>query len=380
MSKQDGLVAVIIAGGVGTRFWPLSTAGMPKQFLRLFDDRSLLQGTYDRVAVLVPPERVLVLTNEGFVPLVHEQLPDIPEGNVIGEPMRRDTAGAVGLAAFLCRRRFGTPVLAVLPADHMIEPVDRFRQALMSAVAAARRDDALYTFGIPPTYPATGYGYLELGEQLADDGGIAHYRVLRFKEKPDVETARIYLEKGTFLWNSGMFVWNTNALLNEIETHLPGHFRHLRKLVAVDGLADWPAELRKVFASIPSISIDYGVMEKAVNVRAIAAPFSWSDVGGWPALEAFLAKDALNNACRGRVRVLGAESNIVFSEDTEETIALVGVQDLIVVRCGKRTLVATRDRIEDLKKLVESQALDEEPEAGDGINGGRKSLAKGGRE
>lgn len=363
MSVQHSLVVVIMAGGVGTRFWPLSTSKRPKQFLTLFGDRSLLQSTYDRVAALVPPDRILVITNANFVPLVYEQLPDIPEGNVIGEPMRRDTAGAVALAAFLCRQRWCNPVMAVLPADHVIHPVEQFQKTLLSAAHVARRDEVLYTFGILPTYPATGYGYLELGEQVADDNGIIHFRVNSFKEKPDADTAETYLRRGTYLWNSGMFVWTTEVLLGEVERYLPGHFRHLRSLAAVDGLEQWSVDLRRVFALLPSISIDYGVMEKAFNVRAVAAPFSWNDVGGWLALEAFLAKDELDNAFRGRVRVLNAGSNIVFSEDGDETIALVGVHDLILVRSGKRTLLISRQHAEELKKLVESFSLDEDLES-----------------
>lgn len=363
LNPHYSLVVVIMAGGVGTRFWPLSTSKRPKQFLTLFGDRSLLQSTYDRVAALVPPDRILVITNENFVPLVNEQLPDIPEGNVIGEPMRRDTAGAVVLAAFLCRRRWGNPVLAVLPADHVIHPVEQFQKTLLSAADAARRDEALYTFGIVPTYPATGYGYLELGGQVADDNGIIHFRVNSFKEKPDADTAGAYLQKGTYLWNSGMFVWTTEVLLGEVERYLPEHFRHLRSLAAIDGLEQWSVELHRAFTSIPSISIDYGVMEKAANVRAVTASFSWSDVGGWSALEAFLAKDELGNAFRGRIRVLNAGSNIVFSEDGDETIALVGVHDLILVRSGKRTLLISRQHAEELKKLVESFSLNEEPES-----------------
>lgn len=349
-----GLVAVIIAGGVGTRFWPLSTTENPKQFLTLFGDRSMLQGTYDRIAGLVSPERTLVLTNQRFVPLVREQLPGIPEGNVIGEPVRRDTAGAVALAAFLCRKRFGNPVMIVLPADHVIRPVNEFQKAVLSAVQASVRDGALCTFGIQPDHAATGYGYLERGEEIATDNGCVHYRLLSFKEKPDRQTAEAYLAKRIFLWNSGMFVWTTDAILAEIEQHLPEHLRCLRPLMQFDGKPEWPAALHQAFAEIPSISIDYGVMEKAANVRIVGAPFSWSDVGGWLALEAFIEKDTQGNACRGRVRVLDARYNLVFSEDPDETIALIGVSDLIIVRSGKKTLIVPRKRAEELKKLVES--------------------------
>ncbi|RJX21929.1 MAG: mannose-1-phosphate guanylyltransferase [Desulforudis sp.] len=354
ISEQHDCVVVIIAGGVGTRFWPLSTPEKPKQFLTLFGHRSMLQGTYDRIADLVTPERTLVLTNDRYVPLVREQLPEIPEQNIIGEPMRRDTAAAVALAAFLCRRRFSNPSMIVLPADHMIQPVREFQKALLSAVQAALRNGALYTFGIRPEYAATGYGYLERGEQIMEDGGCGHFRLRRFKEKPDRATAEKYLAEGSFLWNSGMFVWTTDAILTEIEKHLPEYICHFRPLMTYDGTQDWPNALHKAFTEVPSISIDYGIMEKASDVRIVTAPFSWSDVGGWPAVEAFLEKDNQGNACRGEVRGLDASANLVFSEDTEEVITIIGVNDLIVVRSGKKTLIVPRERAEEVKKLVES--------------------------
>lgn len=353
-SGAENLVAVIIAGGAGTRFWPLSTREKPKQFLALFGEESLLQATYRRISTLVSPERTLVLTGARFVPLVREHLPVIPAENVIGEPMRRDTAAAVALAAALCRRRFGNPVMAVLPADHVIEPAGAFQRALLSAARGAVASGALYTFGIKPDYPATGYGYLELGEKVLNDDGLAHYRLVQFKEKPDYETARGYLEKGTFLWNSGIFVWTAEAISTEIERHLPHHHLYFKELARHDGTPWWEGELRRVFSAIPAISIDYGVMEKAVDARVVAAPFSWSDVGGWPALEAFLAKDGEGNAARGRVRTLDARGNLIYAEDPDELVALVGVEDLIVVRAGGRTLVASRRRAEEVKKLVET--------------------------
>ncbi len=351
---DDGnLVAVIIAGGVGTRFWPLSTANRPKQFVRLFGERSLLQGTYDRVASLVPPERILVLTNEGFVGLVREQLPDIPAENIIGEPVRRDTAAAVALAALLCRKRFGNPTMVVLPADHRIDGSEQFVRALLSAARYAARDGALYTFGIKPAYPATGYGYLELGDQVAEDAGISHFLLKSFKEKPDAATAERYIRSGRYLWNSGMFVWTAETFIAALEQHLPEHLQYLKPIVAGDRSPEWRAALRRVFTELPAISVDYGIMERAANVRTVIAPFSWSDIGGWTALESLLGKDDWNNAVRGRVRTLNARNNIVFSEDREETVALVGVTETVVVRSGDKTLVMNKAHAEELKKLVE---------------------------
>jgi mannose-1-phosphate guanylyltransferase len=348
------LVVVIMAGGAGTRFWPLSTEERPKQFLDLFGDRTLLQKSFDRVSSLVPPERILVLTNAAFVSIVKDQLPHVPVENIIGEPTRRDTAAAVALAAVLCRRRFGNPVIATLTADHLIEPVDLFQETLLSAARRAANDNALYTFGIEPTYPATGYGYLERGLQIADDDGIEHFHLVRFKEKPDLETARQYVESGRFYWNSGMFVWTADAILKEIETHLPNHAKALFDAVAFDKTPQWNHALNAAFESLDAVSIDFAVMEKAQNVCCVASKFSWRDVGGWLALRSCLPEDETGNYCRGKTLTLDATDNLVFCEDPEDTTVLIGVKDLVVVRAGPVTLITHKDRAEDLKKLVQT--------------------------
>jgi len=347
------LVVIIMAGGVGTRFWPLSTKEMPKQFLNLFDDRTLLQKSYDRISSLVLPQRILILTNAAFVSIVKEQLPEIPEENIIGEPARRDTAAPVGLAAFLCRKRYGNPVIVTLTADHLIEPVHLFRQTLLSAARRASEDNALYTFGIVPTYPATGYGYLERGAQIGDDGGIQHFQLLRFKEKPDTETARKYVESGQFYWNSGMFVWTADAIIAEIEEHLPDHANALSTAVSFDQEPGWDNALKEAFASIHRVSIDFAIMEKSKKVCCVASDFSWNDVGGWLALRSCLPNDEAGNCCRGQAMMLDSSGNLVFCEDPDETIMLVGVEDLVIVRTMGKTLITHKDRTEDIKKLVE---------------------------
>jgi len=347
------LAVVIMAGGSGTRFWPMSTDERPKQFLTLFGHRSMLQQAYDRVEDLVLPERVLVLTNSRFTALVAEQLPELPAANIIGEPVPRDTAGAVALAAVLCRARFGDPVMAVLTADHRIKPRQAFHAAVHSAARGARDSGALYTFGIAPAYPATGYGYLEAGERLDGDGAVEHFELLRFCEKPDRATAEQFLETGRFSWNSGMFVWTTAAIWDAIVAFLPEHAAHLAPLAEADGTDHWDYVLRAAFVPLPKISIDFGVMEKAAAVRMVRARFEWSDVGGWLALEEFLDSDDFGNAARGELHIMDASRNLVFCEDPAETVALVGVDDLVVVRCGTRTLVTRRETAEQIKVLVQ---------------------------
>lgn len=341
-----------MAGGAGTRFWPVSTGNRPKQFLNLFGGRTLLQQSYDRVAALVPEDRILVLTHHSLTGLVAEQLPRLPARNVIGEPLRRDTAAAVALAALICRRRWGNPVMVILTADHLIRPVELFQRTILSAVRAAAGEAVLYTFGVAPTYPATCYGYLDSGDMLGDDAGVRHYRLRRFVEKPDAATARKYLEAGNFYWNSGMFIWSVEAIFAELGRQLPAHLEHLEPAVGYDGTPRFSGALENAFAPLAATSIDFGVMEGANQMRMVRAEFEWNDVGGWLALEEFLGTDQDGNAHRGRLEALDANSNLVFCEDENETVALIGVKNLVVVRAGGKTLIVPKERAEEIKKLV----------------------------
>lgn len=351
--KEPEFAAVILAGGAGTRFWPLSTENKPKQFLRILDERSLLRLSLERLEGLVPPQRTLVLTKTEMTPLVAQELPELPERNILGEPVRRDTAAAVCLAALVCQRMFGETVMAVLTADHLISPTEKFQESLTSAVRMAGSSRALYTFGIPPAYPATGYGYLELGEELLREGDVRHHRILRFKEKPDLETAKTYLQSGRFMWNSGMFVWSTQAILDEIRLHLPVHFQELSKAMDYWDTSSWQDKLARAFSSLETISVDYGVMEKAQDIRCVVASWQWRDVGGWASMMELLPKDQQGNAVRGKLFPQDSKNNLVFCEEPEEVIALLGVEGLVVVRAGRKTLVARMDEAEKLKALVQ---------------------------
>ncbi len=352
------LIAVIMAGGTGTRFWPVSTEERPKQFLKLFGERSLLQMSFDRLKGIVPPDRIFIMTNARFVTEVKNQLPEIPSGNIIGEPLKRDTAAAVALAAFLVRKRFdNNPVIATFTADQLIEPVNVFQKTVLSAVAMAEETDALYTFGIQPSYPATCYGYLERGPHITTDGGIEHYKLKSFKEKPGLETAREYVESGRFYWNSGMFVWKTDAIIEQIEIHLPDHARLLAHAVESSDTLQWEQSLRKAFEHLPVISIDVGVMEKAPDIRCVVSPFSWSDVGGWLALEEHLPADKSGNRSRGEIIVSDSHDNLIFCENKDETVMAIGVSDLVIVRAGTKTLVVHKDSVEEIKKLVDDNIL-----------------------
>jgi mannose-1-phosphate guanylyltransferase len=353
------LAAVVMAGGAGTRFWPLSTAARPKQLLALVGERSLLQQSCDRLVGLVPFERILVVTGEALVPAVRTQLPELPPDNVIGEPARRDTAAAVGLGALVCRARWGNPVIVTVTADHLIEPVEAFQRAVLSAARAARSTGALYTFAIRPTYPATGYGYLELGDREAVDDDTEHYRLLAFHEKPPLDVARTYFESGRFCWNSGMFAWTAGAIIAELERQLPLHLHGLERAVAADRTPAWPEALAGAFLPLKPISVDFGVMEKARDVRCVAAGFSWSDVGGWLAVKELLPADSSGNRLRGRVYTLSSSGSLVYCENPAETVLLAGLDDVVVVRAGSRTLVARADRLEEIKRVVQEMPPEE---------------------
>lgn len=345
--------AVVMAGGIGTRFWPVSTKNRPKQFVDFFGDHSLLQMSVERLLPLIPKERILVLTNADFEDRVRAQLPDLPKENIIGEPMRRDTAAAVCLGALVCKKLFGNPVMVTVTADHVIHPASAFLKSVMAAVRQADTSHALCTFGIKPTYPATGYGYLELGEEQATKSKTTCYRVLSFKEKPNLATAKNYVESNKFMWNSGMFVWKTDVVLKELNQRLHHHVQSIENAVQQFGTAKFSEALKRAFEPLSRISIDYGLMETAENVCCIVGEFSWNDVGGWEALKDFLPQDANNNWFRGKLITHQSTNNIAFCENTEEALMLVGVHDLVVARSGNKTLIAHKDNVQEIKHLVE---------------------------
>ena len=346
------IVATIMAGGAGTRFWPLSTEERPKQFLSLVGERSLLQMSFDRMRGLVRPEQVMVLTNESYEDLVAAQLPEIPRDNIIGEPSRRDTAAAVALAALVTHHRFGEATMVLLTADHVISPLENFQAALREAVEGCQ-SGGLYTLGIRPTYPATGFGYLQTGQAL-QAGSLSHFKVDRFKEKPSQEVAQVFLESGNYFWNSGMFVWRTDEILKEFARNLPAHIETLRPVMPLMGTDRGRLELMAAFDKLERISVDYAILEKATDVRAVIPDITWDDVGGWRAVAQYLSLDGSGNRLHGSVWSEEANHNVVFSEDPEEKVLLLGVEDLVIVRSGRRTLVAHRDRLDSLKLAVDN--------------------------
>lgn len=341
------LYALILAGGSGERFWPYSRRARPKQLLKLFSDRTMLEETIARLGDAVPPERVFVLTNREQEAAVRAACAGIPAENIVAEPAKRDTAPAVALGVGLVMRRDPRAVMAVLPADHLIKDEATFRRDLRAGAEAAAESGALLTIGIKPTWACPGFGYIEQGSRISK-GEPAVYEVRRFREKPDAALAESFLKQGNFRWNAGMFIWSIPAIMGELTKHAP----ELAAFVArMRTAADLPELLGREFPALPKISIDYAVMEKAARVLELEAGFDWDDVGSWVAVSKYLESREGENAANCPITAHEASRNIVFSGGKKH-IALAGVQDLIVIDTGDALLVCHRSEAENIKKLV----------------------------
>ena len=348
---KNPLYALILAGGSGERFWPLSRRARPKQFLPLVSDRTLLEETVDRLDGLVPPERILVLTNVDQEATLRGLLPDLPPQNIVAEPAKRDTAAAVALATSWVAMRDHRATMLVLPADHVIKDRVAFQETMQTAARAAEETGALVTIGIKPTWACPGFGYIEQGSSVTLPGGRAPndvFRVLRFREKPNAELADTFVQNGNFRWNAGMFVWSVPTVLSEFNRHAPELADFISQIRAP---GHWECALRTRFANLPAISFDYAIMEKADRVLMVEASFDWDDVGSWRAVAAYLVKDEHYNASNCDLTTLHASDNIVFS-DQPAKIALLGVHNLIVVRTGDALLICNRREAERIKDLV----------------------------
>jgi mannose-1-phosphate guanylyltransferase len=348
---------VIMAGGSGTRFWPLSRKDRPKQFLPLAGDVPLLQATVGRLAPLARARDVYVVCGPAHVRAARRMLKELPAENFIVEPCARNTAPCVGLAALHVQERDPRGVVAMLPADHHISRPKAFREAVAAAAELAATG-AIATIGIHPSRPETGYGYLKVGPRLSKRGrGKAKghpppRKVERFVEKPDVVTAARYLADGGYLWNSGIFVFRADVILEEIRRAMPVLGEQLDVIQAALGKPEYGRTLRRVFPDCPSISIDYGVMEKSKRIVVVPADFGWSDVGSFAALSDVRATDHLGNVAEGDALVIDGRNNVVVA-DGKRPVAVVGIEDVIVVDAGDAVLVCRRDRAQDVRKAVE---------------------------
>ena len=365
MGIRDRFV-IIMAGGRGERFWPLSREKMPKQLLALLGKKSFLQEAVERVLPLVPAKNVFIITNTAQVAEVRKQLPKLPKDNVVAEPMGRDTCAAVTLGAALVGARSTTGVMAVLPADHVIPDAKKFQQILSDSFDIAAQGQAIVTIGIKPTGPETGYGYIHTGAELPTPAGAKKtktifYKAERFVEKPNYETALEYVNSGQYRWNAGMFVWSFITVTNGLEKHQPEMFAACQRWFKV---AANPAKLAKVlgkeYPDIKKISIDFALMEKAQNVIVADGAFEWDDLGAWPAIARHVKQDAEGNAAVADFIHVDAARNIIYDARTKNRtpIAVVGLRDSILVQTDDAVLLAHKSQAQKIKELVKKLAAD----------------------
>jgi mannose-1-phosphate guanylyltransferase len=345
---MEHLYVVVLAGGSGERFWPLSTPEHPKQFPPLLDGQSFFQRTVERAASLVGPERVLVATRRELCPLVLQQLPGFPAANCLLEPVGRDTAACIGLAALEVERREAGARMLVTPSDHHIQPLHAFEETIRQGLGLLERVDGLVTLGIPPTAAETGYGYILAGEAVPEYP--AARRCQRFTEKPDRPTAERFVADGRYYWNSGIFLWPATTLLGALARHLPEHWRCLEALRPALGTAAQAEALERIFPQMPRVSVDLGILEKADGVYMVPATFAWDDVGAWSALGRILPLDEGGNAVVGRH--VGRDSRGCVVYGTTRTVATIGLRDIVVVETPEGILVCPKDRAQEVKDLV----------------------------
>ncbi|MFO0013748.1 MAG: mannose-1-phosphate guanylyltransferase [Planctomycetota bacterium] len=346
------LHAVIMAGGSGTRFWPASRQLKPKQLLRMGSPRSMLQTTFDRLTGLVSSEQVLVATNEQLADAVVSQLPQLPIEHIIGEPFKRDTAPCIGVAASLVRAADAGGIMVVMPSDHVIEPKAEFHRAVRAGVQLIQEDpDKIVTFGIRPNYPAESFGYIQRGNPITSAPGISAFEVERFREKPDRTTAESYLQAGSFYWNSGIFLWRAQTILDALAQFEPEIYEAIERIAASIGTPHFQRSFAEHFEPMKGKSIDFAVMERYSNVAVVEAPFSWDDVGSWQAMARLIDPDESGNAVEGPF--LGIESrDMIVRTEADHLVVTIGMSGTIVVHTPDATLVAPKSEEERVREVV----------------------------
>ncbi len=345
------LYAVILAGGSGTRFWPQSRQSRPKQLLTIVGNKTMIRATVERILPEIPFERVLVLAGVSCADAIRDELPELSQDRVVAEPSGRNTAPCIALAAYKLAKYDPDAVMAVLPADHIIGKEAIFRNALRLGCEVALKGDHLVTFGIVPDRPETGYGYIERGDTAFFLGHSTVFQVKNFVEKPDRARAQEYLDSGNYFWNSGMFLWKADAIIKAFENHLPQISRVMEKHLSALNTEDEPNALEQIYASVDSVSIDYGIMEKTDGVLVIPLDCGWNDVGTWSSLHGVWGGDSEGNAVEGHALCLNSNGCVVSSPHKLAT--LIGVEDLIVVDTPDALLVCRKTSAQDVRKLQE---------------------------
>ena len=342
--------ALIMAGGRGERFWPRSRVNLPKQFLSLTGDgKTMIQLTVERILPLVDIKDVYIATNRSYKKLVREQLAELPEENILCEPVGRNTAPCIGLGAVHIAKKYDDAVMYVLPSDHLITHPQIFRRTLTDAAEVATAGDNLVTIGITPVYPETGYGYIKFRPEETLGRAFA---VERFVEKPDLETARKYVSTQQYLWNSGMFIWRVSTILKNLKEHMPETYAGLERIGAAIGTPEQDTVLEKEFQTFKSESIDYGIMEKAKGIYILAGSFGWDDVGSWLAIERFRERNEFKNVIDGNVITVDTRNTII--QGGKKLIAAVGLEDLVIIDTDDALLVCDKNSTGDIKKVIEN--------------------------
>ncbi|HUI31850.1 MAG TPA: mannose-1-phosphate guanylyltransferase [Candidatus Acidoferrales bacterium] len=345
--------ALIMAGGIGSRIWPKSREATPKQFQNIFGSRTLYQRAYDRISKIVPPQNIFVVTNQIHCSVAAEQITEIPKRNIIGEPVGRSTAPCIAAAASAISSITDNAVMVVLPSDHLISQEENYINQMKEAIRLAEKHRALVTIGIRPTYPETGYGYIQFNKNEENSDITVHggHRVIAFKEKPDSATAVKFLESGDYLWNSGMFIWRIDVILEELKKNLE-HFSDFDPQMKESyGQASFAAVVNDFYSRVKSISIDYAVMEKSDNVLTIPSNFSWSDVGSWDEIYRLSDVDSSGNAFKGNVVSVRSRNNLVWADD--KVVTIVEAEDLVVVETKDSILICKKGKSQSVKDVVD---------------------------
>ncbi|MHC4270124.1 MAG: mannose-1-phosphate guanylyltransferase [Planctomycetota bacterium] len=346
------LYAVIMAGGSGTRFWPWSRKKTPKQLLKITGQKTMISQTVDRIISEISPENIYIVTTSSLADSIKEELPQIPAKNIVSEPFGRNTAACIGLAATIISNRDPNAIMAVMTADHIIGPPDLFLKSLKCAEKLATESNTLITFGIKPEEPSVNYGYLQRSENFINLHDFTIYDVKCFTEKPDRATAEDFVKSGNYYWNSGIFVWSVNTILENINTLMPELSQGLARIGQSLGTPEEPKAIYNEYEKFENISIDYGVMEKASNVKIIEADFNWDDVGSWLAIERLNTPDQNKNTILGKHCGLNTQGNIIIG-NKEHLITTINVSDLIIVNTEEVTMVCNKNNAEDIKKLTD---------------------------
>lgn len=338
------ICALIMAGGTGTRFWPLSDEKKPKQFLSLIEDKTMLQATVGRLKTLIPIEQIFIATSYDYVSLVKEQIHDLPEDNIIIEPVRKNTAPCILLSAFYIKNKYKNCVMAVFPSDHLINQEEELLENIQKAHDFIKVDPkAIVTLGIKPTRAETGYGYIEIQDNIFDYGDMK--KVIRFVEKPNETLAKQYYNQGNFLWNSGIFIWDLDEIINSGKRFLNNTYNILREIAISD---NYHEELKSKYELVENISIDYGIMEHSDNIYVIPSQLGWDDIGTWRAVKRYSKIDENNNIVKGKVKSINSKNNVIFGKEKE--VVFLNVNDIYFVETDDRIYIGNKEELDDLNK------------------------------